>query len=426
MIEAIKEQLEQLSQDIAEGQEKLREEVTEKGQTLKDVQEEIVEMDNKRAELEDRLAELEKQMLENGRLPNGDKLDDKEDFGFKNLGEFVQAAYQNSKDNPKDERLKKLGDWMKKELAVDPGEAGGFLIPEQFGEMLDVFQPQNAIFRPRARVIPAGPSPDAKINFPALDQGGKGVYAGVQTEWIEEGANKPETDFDFREITLEPKEVAAHIPVTDKLLRNAPAVAGTINQMLTWALAKAEDVAFWEGDGAGKPLGLYPDTSAKDGYHNSVLSVDRQNSGEIKYEDIANMFGKIIHGRGGQYYWLVSHQALPQLMQLEDGANQLIWQPNAREASPGSLIGLPVIVNERQPDLGDTADLAIVDFGYYYIKDGVGPMIASSEHVEFLKNKTVIKAFQTVDGQPAITEPLELENGEDASPFVFLNEDHEA
>ena len=407
----VNEEMKEITSEIKEGQGEIKKEVDKHGKTLADVQDDVVKLDNRKAELEEKMKGLEQEMVKAKRLGKGGEKQ-KRDFGFKNTGEFVAACISNSKDNPKDDRLKEVSDYMKKELATDPGSAGGFIIPPQFGDMLPMFEPQDSIFRPDATVIPSGDPPEAEITFPALDQSGsKGVYAGVEVDWIEEGGSKPETDYQYRDIKLKPKEVAAYIPVSDKMLRNAPGSAGTINMLLTWALAQAEDDAFMNGTGQGQPLGLLE--------HASNILQTREVANEIDYLDVVNMFSQIIFG--GSYKWVTSQTSLPQLMTMEDTAGQLIWQPNAREGSPGSLLGLPVEVSERQPTLGNTGDLGIVDLMYYYIKDGVGPIIASSEHVEFKKNKTLVKAFMSVDGQPAITTPLEQENGEEVSPFVFLD-----
>ena len=111
-------------------------------------------------------------------------------------------------------------------------------------------------------------------------------------------------------------------------------------------------------------------------------------------------------------------------MQMEDTAGSLIWMPNgnAINGMPGTLIGIPVLINNRSNTLGNQGDLMLCDLSYYYIKDGSGIFIASSEHVEFKKNKTLIKAFWNVDGQPAIEEPLTDENAEEISPFVELDD----
>lgn len=410
-INEMKEQFADLTEKIKEGQEELRDEVTEKGETLKDVQEDLNEMEAEKTNLKEKITKLEQEMAKEGRLNEGSS-DEKKDFGFDSLGEFVSTAVQNSKNSPEDDRLKELGDHMEKDLSTDPGSAGGFLIPDAYGDMVELFTPQEAIFRPRATIVDGGEQPDSKTIMPALDQSGdNGVYAGVSVDWVEEGGKKPETDYDYTDVVLEPSEIAAHIPISDKLLRNAPSVAGTVNQLLTWGIAQAEDDAFMTGDGLGKPLGVIG--------HDATISQNRDTSDEVNYADIVNMYSNAV--MGGEYVWTINQTVLPELMQMTDAGSNLIWQPNAQEGVPGTLLGIPVMINQRQPSLGNTGDVALMDLSYYYINDGVGTMIASSEHVEFLNNKTVIKAFKTVDGQPAIKDTLSLEDGTTVSPFVTLN-----
>lgn len=65
----------------------------------------------------------------------------------------------------------------------------------------------------------------------------------------------------------------------------------------------------------------------------------------------------------------------------------------------------------------------LVDLTYYLIQDGSGPFVATSEHVYFAQNKTVIKTFQNVDGQPWLSEPIvgEGDTTQTMSPFVILD-----
>jgi HK97 family phage major capsid protein len=324
--------------------------------------------------------------------------------GFRNFGEFLYFV----RFNPYDPRLQE-----KRALNMSVGAEGGFLVPEQFSQELLKITPQEAIFRPRARVIPAGEPVDSAITFPALDQSGaKGVYSGVTVRWLAEGGVKPATEPKFKEVKLDPKEVAAHIVVTDKLLRNAPASEAIITQLLRDAIIASEDHAFLSGDGVGKPAGIIG--------HASSIEIHRAVANQIAYADIVSIYSRVKFG--GRLVWIASPTLLPQLMNLVDTNGNLIWQPNAREGAPGTLIGLPCILNERNPVLGSKGDLVLADPSYYMIKDGFGIAISASEHVYFTNNETVIKAFWNVDGQPWLTSPLTLEDGvTTVSPFVVLD-----
>jgi HK97 family phage major capsid protein len=339
---------------------------------------------------------------------------------FESLGEFIATVVR----NPNDQRLASLyHEQPNAEQRMDSGPAGGFAVPTQFRATLMQVSPQEARIRPRAMVIPAGDPPDSAITMPALDQGGTNpanVYGGVEVNWIGEGAAKPETDAALREIKLEPKEVAGHVVLTDKLLRNWVAASAVIERLLREAMISAEDHAFLTGNGVARPLGIINSSAA--------FTVNRQGASQISRDDINAMTARILM-RGGTPVWLASQSILPQLQNLRNdigspptGNGALVWNPDLRDNAGNQLLGgYPILWNERSPQLGSKGDLALVDLSYYLIKDGSGPFVAASPHVKFLENKTVVKIFWNVDGQPWLKAPFKQEGGYEVSPFVVLD-----
>ena len=327
--------------------------------------------------------------------------------GFANFGELVRTI----RFEGADPRLAPLHD---RAMSMGVGAGGGYLVPAQFVEMLTAIQPQDAIVRPRAQVIPAGDSPDATVTIPADDQSGtKGVYSGVTVVWTGEGADKTETEPALRQLELSPKEVSAYTVLSDKLLRNAAAAGPYVENKLRAAILAAEDVAFITGTGVAQPLGFLG--------HASAINVARAGAGLIAYADCVNMYANLLI-RQGSPIWIGNPTVLPQLMQMVDAGNHVVWQPNAREGEPPMLMGLPWLRNERQPVLGTAGDLMLVNLLYYVIKDGAAMTIDVSPHVHFLKNQSVVKVVWNVDGQPTLNSPLLLEDGTTMqSPFVILN-----
>jgi HK97 family phage major capsid protein len=259
--------------------------------------------------------------------------------------------------------------------------------------------------------------------MPALDQTGTtpgNVYGGVTVDWIGEGAEKPESSAALREIMLTPHEVAGHVVITDKLLRNWAAAGPLLERLLRGAVRSAEDDVFYKGDGVAKPLGVINSGAA--------YGVNRAVSNEISRTDINGMTARILM-RGGTPMWIGSQSVIPQLQNMRNeigsppaGDGALVWNPDARDNAGNQLLGgYPIRWHNRAPTLGTKGDLSLVDLSYYLIKDGSGPFVAASEHVHFTKNKTVIKIFYNVDGQPWLTEPFKEENGYQVSPFVVLD-----
>ncbi len=366
----------------------------------------------KQAELEGRLdqAKVEAariQTTEAGAAQESAGSEEERTGGFRNFGDFLQTMLTRKTDP----RVVKLHERV---MSMGTGAAGGFLVPPQFAEMLTAIRPQDAIVRPRAVVIPAGTPPDSPITMPLLNQSGaRGVYSGVTVTWVGEGQLKPETEPEIGELTLTPHEVSAHTTLTDKLIRNAPAASVVVERLLRDAILAAEDVAFISGNGVGQPLGFLG--------HPSAINVVRAGAGAIAYADVVNMYSRILLG-GGNPVWIGNPSILPQLQSMASVLGQLVWQPSAREGEPSSLLGIPFLRNQRQPVLGAIGDLMLVNLGYYLIKDG-SPLTVQDDGglTNFTTNRTVIKAFWNVDGQPWLTTPLLLEDGvSTASPFVVL------
>jgi len=328
---------------------------------------------------------------------------------WRSLGEFVSTIYL----NPNDKRLRPFETELRQPppQEMTTGGAGGFLVPDQFSQQLLEVTPEEAIIRPRATVFSGGS--DADFNIPALGYtAGANMFAGAEVEWIGEGELKPETSIHFKQITLHPFEVAAHVRVTDRLIRNAPAIEQIVMKQLRLALIAAEEEAFLVNAAAvaNAPTPIIGDVS--------TIEVNRAGGGAVVWADLVEMFWQ---WRGSRGVWIVNRQVVEELMNMQaPGAGQeLVWQPNARDGNPGSLFGMPVLISDHSPALGVLGDVVLADLSYYLIRDGIGVSMAISPHVHFTSNISVIKAFKTVDGAPWLLGPLPT--NPQSSPFIVLD-----
>lgn len=339
---------------------------------------------------------------------------------FENFGEFMSAV----RFRPGDQRLhfvEGVGaehdeNGLQAEMRMDNDTTGGFMVPTEFRNQIMQVEPQDVLVRPRATVIPAGSSPDAGVTMPTLDQGGSqpgNMFGGVQVQWIEEGGAKPETMLGLGEFSLVPHEIAGFMKITDKLLRNWPAADALIRTQFRAAVAGAEDYAFVRGNGVTQPLGVLNAPATK--------YVNRAGANSISYLDLVNMVAVLLMRGGLAPVWSMPQAALPKIATLQDPEGRYVWKENARDGFAGTLMGYPLRWNNRMPGLGSKGDVLLADWKSYVIKDGSGPFVAASEHVEFLNNKTVIKIFWNVDGAPWMKAPIKEENGYEVSPFVGLD-----
>ena len=334
---------------------------------------------------------------------------------FETVADFLATVIK----NPNDQRLSGLwNDGARAEQSMGTGAKGGFAIPKQFRNDLMRQMPQGPSIRDKATVIPAGSPPDSEITMPALDQDSSSsntnnMYGGVQVVWVEEGGTKTETDANFKEISLKPREVAAYIVATDKLLRNWQASSMILEQLLLDARRAAEDSAFISGDGIGKPLGIRNSGALK--------SVTRNTSSQILFADIKAMEA-VFDNSGSDQIIYTSRGAYSEFLDMTGdggGATNVIRIDS--ETGARYVYGKQLAIAPRgMAALGSLGDVLMIDRSKYLIKDGSGPYVAVSEHVHFTSNKTVIKMFWNVDGQPWLEEVIRDENDDEYSPFVAI------
>jgi HK97 family phage major capsid protein len=317
--------------------------------------------------------------------------------GFRNLGDFIMAV----RDRPGD--LKAMG--------IDSGEGGGFAVPDAFSQRILTVSPMDAIIRPRAQVFPPGQFPDAKLEIPALRQGLSGIAGGINFAAANEGTAGAADDPKLDLITLEPQRISGYVTVGNSLLRNDTAMSGYIETLFRNSKAAWEDNQFIQGSGGAYPLGLLNAPGA--------LAVIRNTAASIVFTDIGNMIAKQISNNP---IWICTKSAIQKIIGMADALGNSIWiAGDLSKGLPPTLAGFPIYFTFRQPALGTKGDLMLVDPSYYLIKDGSGPFIQASEHVNFTLDQTIVKATFFLDAEPWVRSPIVLDDGtSQASPYVIL------
>lgn len=338
----------------------------------------------------------------------------------KTFGKFLKAVRYNDV-----KTLKAYGSQKDKEshkdLSGGTGAGGGYLIPHQFiAELLRVDEGE-AVVRPYARKIPMA---SRSLSIPKLEQSDVPAeywkldyYGGVLSYWTAEGGAKTETEPEFGALELNAHKLAGYTQASDELLDDsAIGIEGLLYDLFRGTIMMREDFAFLRGTGVGMPLGILNSPV--------LLTQARDTANQINHEDVSNMLAQFMPSSFGRAVWVVSLLALPQLLQMEDGGGNNMFIPNSTggitQAIPGTLLGRPVIVSEKVPNLGSTGDLMLCDFSYYIIGDRQNTSIASSEHYAFTNDLTTWRFVHRVDGQPWLDSPIYIDTTHQVSPFVAL------
>jgi HK97 family phage major capsid protein len=140
---------------------------------------------------------------------------------------------------------------MRKALAVSTDSSGGYLVPAEVSrDVLMGLRARSAVMRMGPTVVPLKKS----LDVVSLSTGASAVY-------LAENAAIPISEQTFvQSALLTPKELAALVPVSDRLLRDAddnPSVEEIVRRDLAEVLALRADLAFLRGTGTGgEPRGI--------------------------------------------------------------------------------------------------------------------------------------------------------------------------
>ena len=231
---------------------------------------------------------------------------------------------------------------------------GGYLVPDEWdSRLIDVLEEEN-IFRALGTVITT--SGEHKINI----AGTKPAAA-----WIEEGGALTFGDATFDQIVLDAHKLHVAIKITEELLYdNAFGLENYIITQFGKAIGNAEEDAFLNGDGKGKPLGLFDSTGG------GTRSVTITAANKLAADDILTLIYSLKRPYRKNASFILNDQTLAEIRKLKDGNQAYIWQPSYTAGEPDKLCGYDIHTSAYAPVLeaGKPA-IAFGDFSYYNIGD---------------------------------------------------------
>lgn len=230
---------------------------------------------------------------------------------------------------------------------------GGYLVPAEWdARLVDKLEEEN-IFRGRATVITT--SGEHKINIAATKPA---------AAWIEEGQALTFGDATFDQVVLDAHKLHVAIKVTEELLYdNAFNLESYIIDAFGKAIGNAEEDAFLNGDGTGKPAGIF-DASAGGQVAVTISGV------KITSDDILSLIYSLKRPYRKNARFILNDVTLSAIRKLKDNNGAYLWQPSYTAGEPDTLCGYSVMTSAYAPALeaGKPA-IAFGDFSYYNIGD---------------------------------------------------------
>ena len=343
---------------------------------------------------------------------------------FSSFGEQLFAVMQAASPS-RNQVDPRLGTYIRGQAGLNEGvpSEGGFLVQTDFvNELLaGVYNTGALVSRAKRRSI-TGNANGMTINaFDETSRASGSRYGGMQLYWLHEAGTKTPSAPSFRQIELKLKKIIGLYYATDELLQDVGFLQQEVNEAFTEEMAWEVDDAIFRGTGVGMPLGITGHAATV-----VVTAEPGQAANTILYENIVNMWSRMVARSRANAVWFVNQDIEPQLftMSLAVGVGGVpVYMPagGASAAPYGTLMGRPVIPIEQASTLGTVGDITLADLSQYRFVDKAGIQTASSIHVQFLTDQTAFRFVYRCDGQPYRAAALTPANGTNTlSPVVQL------
>ena len=232
-------------------------------------------------------------------------------------------------------------------------QQGGYLVPVEYdNRLIDVLNEENIMRSLATKITTSG---EHKINIAATKPA---------AAWIEESGALTFGDATFDQIMMDAYKLHVAIKVTEELLYDAAFnLEGYIIDQFGKALANAEEDAFLNGDGKGKPMGVFDTTNG--GQYNTTTS-----TANISADDIINLVYTLKRPYRKSAAFITNDKTLASLRKLKDNNGAYLWQPALTAGEPDRLFGYAIHTSQFAPEAaaGKPA-MAFGDFSYYNIGD---------------------------------------------------------
>jgi len=274
-----------------------------------------------------------------------------------------------------------------KAATVASGPKGGVAVPVTIDSVIDRVLAAESPIRSIAQVVDVG-----SANYRKLI-----TTSGVISGWVSESAGRPETETpDFAEIAPPMGELYANPAASQAMLDDAMFdVEAWLGAEIGREFARAEGVAFVDGDGVNKPRGFLAGAMSAAGdaarAFGTLQFIASGAAGNFAASNPQDRLIDLVHALAAPYRqgaaWVMNASTLARIRKMKDGDGGFLWQPALAADQPATLLGYPVVEAAAMPDIA--ADSLSIAFGNFR----AGYLIAQRRETVVLRDPFSNKPF---------------------------------
>ena len=274
-------------------------------------------------------------------------------------------------------------------LQIGTDSEGGYLVPDEYENTLIEKLHDENIIRQYATVIKSS-NGDKKIP----------VVAGYgEATWTDEEAAYTESDDSYGVITLGAHKLTSIIKVSEELLNDSAFdLEQYISKEFVRRMAAAEENAFINGTGTGRPTGILQ--TAETGKTTAAAAA-------ITADEVIDLYHSLRSPYRKNAVFIANDSTVKAVRQLKDSNGMYLWQPGLKEGQPDTLIGNRIISSAYMPEIGaGKKPILFGDISYYWIADRQGRTFQRLNELYAATGQVGFRTFQRVDGKLTLAETV--------------------
>lgn len=329
---------------------------------------------------------------------------------FPNMGDFFRSVITAGMGERVDKRLYEMAAATRAATGMSEavGADGGFLVQTDFSTELLRLSFETGLLPSRCRQIPISGSANG-IKIPGMDETSRATgsrWGGIRVYPAAEAAEKTKSKPKFRMIELTLNKTIGLCYLTDELMQDASALEAYVRDGFSEEFGFTFDDYIIRGTGVGQPLGIL-----NSGCLVSQAKEAGQAADTIVYENVSNMWARLLPRSQPNSVWLINQNCWPQLhlmsVAVGTGGSAVFVPPGGASESPyATLFGRPVIPIEQCESVGTVGDILLCDFAGYIMATKGGLQSDASIHVRFIYDESVLRFVYRLDGQPMLASAI--------------------
>lgn len=279
-------------------------------------------------------------------------------------------------------------------LQIGSDTEGGYLVPDEYEKTLVESLEEENLFRKIAKVITTS-SGDRKIPVVAT----KGTAS-----WVDEEGTINESDDAFSQVSIGAYKLGTLIKVSEELLNDSVFnLESYISKEFARRIGNKEEDAFFNGDGVGKPIGIFNATGGAE------VGVTATSSTAITADELIDLFYSLKAPYRKNAVWVLNDATIKAIRKLKDNNGNYLWQPALTANTPDTILGRPVFTSSYVPTIAAGAKtIAFGDFSYYWVADRQSRSFKRLNELYAATGQVGFVATQRVDGKLILPEAIKV------------------